>query len=254
MPFAVRAAFAALARLQSRRYSSSLAKARPITQAGRARVSRALERHGLLLVQGQWEIPSLADLLARRPVVTRGYSWDYVPAWRLYEELGARSDVETAKLFRGRNTLIARRHWPALQALASEAAAAVRRGTGGSGPRRMLEQIEASPGIAGGELKSRLGFRGKAGSRSFQRVKTDLERWLCVTSTERLDLGYHTHESVWFPWARCRSARAMARRKRRLEVGVASESLVRAVHTNGTAASARREETLFPVLRLLRHA
>ncbi len=230
-----------------------MGKATPITKAGRTRVARALERYGLLLVQGQWEIPSLADLLARRPVVTRGYSWDYVPAWRLYQELGERSDVETAKLFRGRNTLIARRHWPALQALASEAAAAVRRGAGGPEPRRMLEQIESSPGIAGSELKSRLEFRGTAGSRRFQRVKTDLERWLCIIGTERLDLGHHTHESVWFPWAQCKSARAMARRKRRLQVEVASESLFRAVYTNGAPARVRTE-TLFTVLRLLRHA
>ena len=231
---------------------TSVAKARPITQAGRARVAGALDRHGLLLVQGQWEIPSLADLLARRPIVTRGYSWDYVPAWRLYQELGERADVETAKLFRGRNTLIARRHWPSLQALASEAAAAVRRGAGGPESRRMLQLIESSPGIAGSELKSQLGLRGAAGSRKFQRVKADLERLLCIVGTERLDLGYHTHESVWFPWTRCKSARAIAGR-RRLRVEVASESLLRSVYTNGPARE-KRAETLFPVLRLLQHA
>ena len=237
-----------------------MGKARPITEAGRARVARALERHGLLLVQGQWEIPSLADLLARRPVVTRGYSWDYVPAWQLCEELGARADVETAKLFRGRNTLIARRHWPSLQTLASEAAAAVHRGAGGPGPLRMLELIESNPGIAGSELKSRLGFRGTAGSRRFQRVKTDLERWLCIMGTERVDLGHHTHESAWFPWARCKSARAMARRravarrKRQPKLDVARESLLRAVYPNADSARVRRSETLFPVLGLLRHA
>ena len=82
---------------------------------------------------------------------------------------------------------------------------------------------------------------------------TDLERWLCIIGTERLDLGHHTHESVWFPWAQCKSARAMARRKRRLQVEVASESLFRAVYTNGAPARVRTE-TLFTVLRLLRHA
>ena len=61
--------------------------ARPrITAAGRRRVEAALTRTGLLLVQGQAEIPSVADLLAGAPVTTRGYSWDYVPAWNLTDE------------------------------------------------------------------------------------------------------------------------------------------------------------------------
>ena len=56
-------------------------KAKPITAAGRRRVERAVVQHGLLLTQGQWEIPSGADLLEGRPIKTRGYSWDYVPSW-----------------------------------------------------------------------------------------------------------------------------------------------------------------------------
>ena len=43
----------------------NLRKSKPISEAGRSRVEHALKQHGLVLTQGQWEIPSLADLLER---------------------------------------------------------------------------------------------------------------------------------------------------------------------------------------------
>jgi len=47
-------------------------ESQPITKAGRRRVQRALEQHGMLLVQGQAELPSLADLLAGKSITTKG--------------------------------------------------------------------------------------------------------------------------------------------------------------------------------------
>ena len=229
-----------------------MGKARPVTAAGRARVERAFERHGLLLVQGQWEVPSIADLLRGRPMLTRGYSWDYVPAWQTCDALAERADVQSAKLFRGRRTLVSKKLWPALDALAREAAVAVRQGRGGREQRRVLEIIEATPGIPGGEIKSRLLYRGKQGSRSFLRAKSDLEKWLCIEGVERDDLDYHTHESLWFPWTFSSSARALARRKTRPSMSAATESLLLAVFPEGPSTSSPRPEVLFPVLRLLR--
>ena len=63
-----------------------MGRSAPITAAGRRRVADALARGGLLLVQGQAEIASVADLLAGTPITTRGYSWDYAPAWNLTDE------------------------------------------------------------------------------------------------------------------------------------------------------------------------
>ena len=100
-----------------------------ITTAGRRRVADALAGSGLLLVQGQAEVPSVADLLAGRPVTTRGYSWDYEPAWRLTDEYERGGDVAVVKLVRGRRTLVDRALWAPVHALAVAArGGALRRG------------------------------------------------------------------------------------------------------------------------------
>ena len=67
----------------------------------------------------------------------------------------------------------------------------------------MLALIETHPGITGSELKTSLGYTGKAGSRKFQKVKGDLEQWLCVwgEDQEESEEQRHTHDQQWHPWA-----------------------------------------------------
>ena len=154
-----------------------------------ASVDRALDEYGLLLVQGQADVPSIADLLAGAPVTTRGYSWDYEPAWRLADELLQRDDVAECKVLRGRRTLVHARLWPAVHALALAARPAVK--------STLLDFIESRPGASGEDCRAALAIDARA----FQREKGKLEQWLCVWSGERDDVDYHTHDRAWFPWA-----------------------------------------------------
>ena len=172
--------------------------ARPrITAAGRRRVADALHAHGLLLVQGQAEIPSVADLLAGEPVTTRGYSWDYEPAWRLTAEYESGADVAVAKLFRGRRTLIDRRLWAAVDVLAGAAARVC-------SPVRRARPIErCSPRSTNSRASRSVSCAISSASiagRSTARGR-DLEQWLCLFGRERDDVAFHTHEPALFPWS-----------------------------------------------------
>ena len=167
------------------------------TAAQQRRVERAFEEHGLLLVQGQAEVPSIADLLAGEPVTTMGYSWDYVPAWELAWVLGARADVAECKLLRGRRTLVDRRLWPAVHALACAARPNV--------DSRLLDVVESRPGASGEECRAVLAIDARA----FQREKGKLEQWLCVWGVERDDVEYHTHDRAWHPWSTSKIARGV---------------------------------------------
>lgn len=188
------------------------------------------EERGLVLVQGQGAIPSLADLLAGKAVTTRGYSWDYVPAWTLREELATRDDVAVVKLVGGRSTVVQARHWPAVEAL-SRASRATLAGNA------MLARIERAPGIAGRELKEALGLSGKDGSRKFQRWKNELEIGLAIDGREQEDATHHTHDAVWFPWSQSKVARGVRAPLPSIEDAVASLAVA---------------PTFLPVLRNLR--
>jgi hypothetical protein len=156
----------------------------------------------MLLVQGQAEVPSVADLLAGRPVTTRGYSWDYVPAKQLAAELAERDDVAACKLFQGRTTLVHASLWPAVHAIAHAARATVL--SSESIERvRLLEYVEGRPGASGDDCKLALALDAPG----FRRAKHDLERWLCVWSDERDDVEVHTHDRAWFPWTTGKIAR-----------------------------------------------
>ena len=187
---------------------ASRPKVAPITAAGRRRVEAALDRQGLLLVQGQGDAPSVGDLLAGRPITTQGYSHDHVPAWLHAHALASQDAIAEVKLVRGRRTLVHRRLWPAVEALARAARAAVL-----SGPaddrRRLLERVEARPGASGDDLKRDLGLDARA----FQRAKNDLCAWLTLWGEDQpdgeSDLG-HTHDQRWSPWSRGKVARGVA--------------------------------------------
>lgn len=214
-----------------------------VTAAGRRRALAALERHGLLLVQGQAEVPSLADLHAGAPVTTRGYSWDYVPAWLLREELTARDDVALVKLVRGRSTLVHRPRWPAVEALARAARAAVLAGRAKAGRRELLSLVEARPGTPGEALKTALSLP----TSEFQRRKNDLAAWLCVASVEQEEAPeHHTHDPLWLPWREGKVARGVGRAALP-DVAAAAAALLAAL---GPFATTRppRPSTLLPVL------
>jgi hypothetical protein len=211
-----------------------------VSAAGRRRVDAALTRTGLLLVQGQAEIPSVADLLAGGPVTTRGYSWDYAPAWNLTAEYEHGRDVAVVKLFRGRRTLVHRRLWGAVDALARDATARVMNARPQNDAARFLAAVDRQPGVPMSELRAQLHLD----RRVFDRTKRNLEQWLCLLAHERDDLDYHTHEPALSPWSAGLIARTH-RRRRPLAVDDAVSVLRDAVAGADSTAAAR----LFPVLR-----
>jgi hypothetical protein len=201
----------------------------PANEAGRRAVEEALVARGLLLAQGQAEVPSIADLLAGEPVTTRGYSWDYEPAWRMTEELSARPDVAQCKLLRGRRTLVHARLWPAVHACALAARPRV--------DSALLDFVEARPGASGDECKAALAIE----SRAFQREKAKLEQWLCLWSDERDDVEFHTHDRAWFPWGNGKLARGV-------DAVPSFDDAVAAL----AAAVTGKPDTLFPVVKKAR--
>lgn len=222
-------------------------RATPVTPAGLRRVQRALQRHGALLVQGQHELPSVADLLCGAPVQTRGYSWDYVSAWRVADKLAAETDITAVPLLRGRLTLVHARHWPAVAALAR---AGRQRATGASGTAlaqsavAALQLIEAQPGINGSELRARLDLDARA----FQRARGALTQRLLVVGEERADTEHHTHERCWWPWSHGKLARGTGAV---LPEAAAARAALLSVIAEATPAGTRpaRDTTLLPVLR-----
>jgi hypothetical protein len=218
-----------------------MAKAKPITAAGRKRVAAALDKHGMLLVQGQYDLPSIADLLEGAPITTRGYSYDYVPAWQVRHELASGPEYVLVKLFGGMNTVVQRSHWPALNALAKAARASVLKRK--DGPAKMLTLIESRPGVTGEEIKQAL----KLDRAPFQRDKTKLEQWLCVEGREQEETDHHTHDSAWFPWAQGKAASVPAG-----EPDAAIASLTQAIYGKGAPEVERSLIKAFPVWRLAR--
>jgi hypothetical protein len=215
-----------------------------ISAAGRRRVAAELARTGLLLVQGQAEIPSVADLLAGAPVTTRGYSWDYAPAWNLTDEYeAAADDVAVVKLFRGRRTLVHARHWDAVDALARAAHSRVSAGDQGAGAAAFLAAVDEQPGVPLGVLRGDLGLE----RRDFDRAKRDLEQWCCVFGRERDDVEYHTHEPALYPWVQYRIGTARRQRRRRAgDADRAADELRAAVPDAKPRTSTAQ---LFPVVR-----
>jgi hypothetical protein len=222
-----------------------MAKAKPVTAAGRKRVQAALDTHGMLLVQGQYDLPSIADLLEGAPITTRGYSYDYVPAWQVRWELVSGPDYVLVKLFDGMNTVVHRRHWPALNALGAATREAVLKSH--DGPSKMLKVMESRPGITGDEIKQALKLAGKPGTRDFQRDKTRLEQWLCVEGREQEETGHHTHDSAWYPWALGKTGSTSG-----LSPQAAVTTLMQAVYGKGAPEDERSLIKAFPVWRMAR--
>ncbi len=159
-----------------------------------------------------------------------------MPAWDLTDEYQTTDDVAVVKLFRGRRTLVHRRLWRAVDALAIAAREQVLGRPERSAERRFVVVVEQRAGVPMGELRAELGLERRA----FDRVKRELEQWLCVYGREREDVEYHTHEPALFPWSTGAIGRARGRR-RPLGVDAATATLVEAV---GTGAAVPRGATV----------
>ena len=85
----------------------------------RKRVNEELERRGLLLVEGTQDFPSVAGLQSDTPNMAGGFSWDSAPAHALARALAQERDVARLNLFRGKDTLVHRSLWPALNGVAT---------------------------------------------------------------------------------------------------------------------------------------
>jgi hypothetical protein len=215
--------------------------------ADRKRVERALLRHGMLLIQGQEEIPSIADLLADRPVTTRGFSWDYVPAWDFCDRALADGDAVLVKLFRGRRTLVHRSIWPLLQALALSARKNLSKAGFAETHAAMLDVIEQAPGIAGEDLKRHAGTQLRLTDSRYRKLRTELETWLCIVAMARTDVDYHTHDAAWFPWSAGRISSWVDQTKTPIP---AAEEALRQLREKVPALADPRADKLLPVLRV----
>lgn len=228
-------------------------KAKPVSRAGEARLDEALTHYGMLPIQGQHDIPSIADLLEGAPIKTRGFSWDYVPAWDMSEALAADDDKVLLKLFRGGNTLVTSRHWPAVQVLAEENVRRVSSGGGGQQWQDFLQVVSENPGLAGASVKIALGLDGDVGRRAFQRIKTFLERLCVVWGEEQTETESHTHDLLWYPWDYGKVSKAMVEKTDLPSLADAERELVATV-TAASQLSARHRLSLFPVLKFVSRA
>ncbi len=228
-------------------------KAKPVTRAGETRLHEALARYGMLPIQGQHDIPSIADLLEGAPIRTRGFSWDYVPAWDMSEALAADDDKVLLKLFRGGNTLVTSRHWPAVQVLARENVRLVSAGEGGQKWQEFLQVVSENPGLPGASVKIALGLDGDVGRREFQRTKTLLERVCVIWGEEQTEAESHSHDLLWYPWDYGKVSKAMAEKADLPSLADAERELVSTV-APASLLSAGQRRNLFPVLRFVSEA
>ena len=224
---------------------------KPISEEGRKRVEAALEKYGLLLVQGQWELPSLADLIEGAPIKVRGFSYDYLPAWNLREELCARADIALCKLFRGKSTLVHKRHWALIDSISRMAQRGVAAGRCEDMRRVMYEVIKAKPGITGEQLKKRLELSGKTGSAKFQRAKADLEQWLAIVGEDEPTGESHTHDQHWRLWAEGRIAKGVEQQDSEPTLFQAADALMKATFPDGLPPKMTPMKMLYPALALL---
>ncbi|MGH8978651.1 MAG: hypothetical protein ACRDV7_11290, partial [Acidimicrobiia bacterium] len=94
-------------------------------------------------------------------------------------------------------TLVHRALWAPVHQVAHHARAAVVAGGASDAHARFVATVEAHPATPVGRLRDLLAFD----RRTFDRVRRDLDQWLCVLTRERDDVEYHTHEPALFPWS-----------------------------------------------------
>ena len=110
------------------------------------RVLRSLEQHGLLLVQSK-SLPSLVALVAGES--PRGSWWNHPQSHTIFQVLGEvaeHPEVVTTKLVMGKVTLVHRRLWAALLAVATAREPWQLRGLSPAS-RRLLQKLETEPSV-----------------------------------------------------------------------------------------------------------
>jgi hypothetical protein len=170
----------------------------------------ALRSHGLLLVQDR-TLPSVVGLVTGES--PRGSWWSHPNGRAIFailSDLADDDDVLFTKLLEGKVTLVHRRLWPALLAVARS--------------REPWQLERLSP--AAGRLLRRLD-RAKAPIRSSGAAVKELERRLLAV-TRQVHAAEGRHELAlqrWTAWsaeARCRPLGSVARAKRAVERAAAS--------------------------------
>jgi hypothetical protein len=153
----------------------------------RRRLERLLDRHGLLLLHDA-RFPSATACIAGEPI--RGSWWGHPKGKLIFETLTGMGDsVAWAKLVLGKETLVHRRLWPALVAIAESRQEWQVRGLGGSS-QRLLRRLER-----GGSVRIDSALRAAA---------MDLERRLLARGTsEHTSSGKHVRSlETWGAWAK----------------------------------------------------
>ena len=168
---------------------NSLAK----TSLAKARAE--LEQRGLLLEQDR-ERPSLVTLVVGEPV--SGSWWGHPRGAEIFavlSALGEDPEVLLTKLVDGKVTLVARRLWPALLAVAT---AHEHWQTAGLSPiaTRLLEQVRAEGPLSTDQLA-----RDTPGRRELAAAARELERRLLVHS-EQVHTEHGAHARVLDTWER----------------------------------------------------
>lgn len=175
-----------------------------MTPKSLARVRAELERRGLLLEQDR-ERPSLVTLLVGEPVV--GSWWGHAKGAEIFAVLTALAedpDVILTKLVDGKVTLVTRRLWPALVAVAT---AGEHWQTAGISPAalRLLERVRADGPLSTDQLA-----RDTPTRRELAAAAKELERRLLVRS-EQVHTETGAHARVLDTWERFARARLKGR-------------------------------------------
>jgi len=80
-----------------------------------------VERHGVVLASARGKVPTLTEAIAGAPI--KGSWWGHPEGKRIFAVLSAvqeHDDILVCRLLSGKLTLVHRRLWPALAALAAE--------------------------------------------------------------------------------------------------------------------------------------
>jgi hypothetical protein len=167
---------------------------------GRERLRNALEPSGLLLVHDT-ALPSATSVITGDKL--RGSWWGHEKGNLIYailESLG--DDIDYCKLIKGKDTLVARRLWPALISIGLSRQAWQVAGLGPAA-RWVLEQVQARGEVGQRELAEARAIPG-LGS-----VMTDLQKRLLVHGhSEHTDAGLH--QKILKSWPAWQNARHIA--------------------------------------------
>ena len=161
-----------------------------------ARLRKAVEQYGVLLLHDPLLV-SATRLIAGEPV--KGSWWGHTSGSLIYETLNRleQDEVAWSKLLGGKVTLVHRRLWPALIAVARSGAAWQTKGLKPDA-RTLLTRLKKGQALRSDEL------RLPPGSRKPGAVVTELEaRLLVYSQEEHTSSGHHARALVPYPvWQR----------------------------------------------------